>query len=145
MTTTGLFLASVAAAEIDRVEFLREPTFFDLVLVPPTGRLAPEPRFRFLMTSVFRLNGRTTPCSFRNRPQALHSGCPSGLRLHNGVVWVKQLVHVVGALPSPPLPAPCRFVVDPCLDTGGDDGRLGATEEKPDIVPGSPGGEFGSD
>jgi hypothetical protein len=48
--------------------------FFDLVLVPPTGRLAPEPRLRFLITSVFRLRGRTTPCSFKNRPQALHNG-----------------------------------------------------------------------
>lgn len=31
------------------------------VLVPLMGRLAPEPRLRFLITSVFRLRGRTTP------------------------------------------------------------------------------------
>jgi len=35
--------------------------FAERVLVPPTGMLAPEPRLRFLMTSVFRLNGLTTP------------------------------------------------------------------------------------
>lgn len=34
----------------------------------------PVPRFRFLITSVFKLRGRTTPCNFRNKPQALHSG-----------------------------------------------------------------------
>lgn len=69
----------LALAAIERLEFLRdaavEPEFFlDLVLVPPTGILDPEPRFLFLMTSVFKLNGRTTPCSFRKRPQALHKG-----------------------------------------------------------------------
>lgn len=52
-------------------------------------------RLRFLITSVFRLSGRTTPCSFKNSPQALHRGCPSGLRRHNGVVVVAQLVHFV--------------------------------------------------
>ena len=57
--------------------------FFDLA-PPPT--LGPEPRLRFLMTSVFRLSGLTTPWSFRNRPQALQSGCPSGFRRHRGVV-----------------------------------------------------------
>ncbi len=35
--------------------------FLDRVLVPPTGSPDPEPRFRFLMTSVFKLSGRTTP------------------------------------------------------------------------------------
>jgi hypothetical protein len=70
---------ALALAEIERLEFLRdaavEPEFFlDLVLVPPTGIFDPEPLFLFLMTSVFKLRGRTTPCSFRNRPQALHSG-----------------------------------------------------------------------
>lgn len=33
----------------------------DLVLVPPTGALFPEPRLRFLITSVFKLKGLTTP------------------------------------------------------------------------------------
>lgn len=56
--------------EIDKVEFflVLAPdalmlAFFlaDRVLVPPTGRLEPEPRFLFLMTSVFKLSGRTTP------------------------------------------------------------------------------------
>lgn len=141
----------LAAVDIDNEEFLREAAalafFFDLVLVPPTGRLEPEPRFRFLMTSVLRLSGRTTPCNFKNRPQALHSGCPSGFRRQSGVVWVKQLVHVVGVFPSEVLlAADCKLVVEPCLEAGGDDGRLGATEENPDMVPlASPAGEIGID
>lgn len=73
----GLVLFAVAV-DIDKVEFLREfralAVFLDLVLLPPTGTLVPEPRFRFLITSVFKLNGLTTPCNFRKRPQALHSG-----------------------------------------------------------------------
>lgn len=63
----GLF-----GVEIVIVEFLRdadpetEPEALgvfleDLVLVPPTGKLAPEPRLRFLITSVFKLRGLTTP------------------------------------------------------------------------------------
>lgn len=60
---------AAAAAEIDSVEFLRDATaefapetpFLDRETVPPTGRLAPDPRLRFLMTSVFKLRGRTTP------------------------------------------------------------------------------------
>lgn len=84
------FVLLVAAVDIERVEFFREfsalAVFLDLVLLPPTGTLVPEPRLRFLMTSVFKLNGRTTPCSFRKRPQALHNGWPSGFRLHKGVV-----------------------------------------------------------
>lgn len=148
---TWLFLLLLADVDIESVEFLREAAalafFFDLVLVPPTGRLEPDPRLRFLMTSVFKLNGRTTPCNFKNRPQALHSGWPSGFLRQRGVVWVKQLVHVVGVFPSEVLfAAACRLVVDPCLDPGGDDGRLGATEEKPDMVPfPSPAGEIGKD
>jgi hypothetical protein len=50
------------------------PNLFKLRLAPPappTGRMAPEPLFRFLMTSVLRDNGLTTPYSFRKRPQAL--------------------------------------------------------------------------
>ena len=121
--------------ETERVEdFLVMPpeavaVLRDRVLVPPTGRPEPEPRFRFLMTSVLRLRGRTTPWSLRKRPQALHSGWPSGFRRQSGVVWVKQFVHVVGALVPPfvlallspglaPPAAACRFVVDPCRDTG---------------------------
>lgn len=145
---------AVGAAETFSVEFLRvlgpellfkalELAFFlaDLVLVPPTGALLPEPRLRFLMTSVFRLKGLTTPCNFRNRPQALQRGWPSGFRRHSGVVWVKQFVQVVGVDPSLELlAAPERLVVEPCFDPGGDDGRLGLTEEKPEA---SAGGEFG--
>jgi hypothetical protein len=101
------------------------------------------------MTSVLRLRGRTTPWSFKNKPQALHSGWPSGFRLHSGVVWVKQLVHVVGPLLSfwlpPPPPDPCKFVLEFCFDMEGDDGRLGATEEKPDTGPGPSLGELGND
>lgn len=75
-----LLLLPAVLFEIDSVEFLRdaavEPVavFFERVLVPPTGRLAPDPRFLFLITSVFKLRGRTTPCSFKNRPQALQRG-----------------------------------------------------------------------
>lgn len=50
------------------------------------GPVWPEPRLRFLMTSVLRERGRTTPWSFRNKPQALQRGWPSGLRRHRGVV-----------------------------------------------------------
>lgn len=46
------------------------------------------------------------------------------------------------ALPA----AACRLVVEPCLEPGGDDGRLGATEENPDMVPfPSPTGDMGMD
>jgi hypothetical protein len=57
----------LALEETDRVEPRlvmppeEAPFFLDRVLDPPTGRLEPEPRFRFLMTSVFKLSGRTTP------------------------------------------------------------------------------------
>lgn len=44
-----------------------------LPLVVPDA-LLPEPRFLFLITSVLRLRGRTTPCSFKNKPHALQSG-----------------------------------------------------------------------
>lgn len=82
------------------IEFLRDGFFDDRVDAVPTG-VVPLPRLRFLMTSVLSDSGRTTPWSFKNSPQALHSGWPSGLRRHKGVVCVKQLVHVVGAPPSP--------------------------------------------
>jgi hypothetical protein len=82
------------------IEFLRDDFFDARVEVVPTGAF-PLPRLRFLMTSVLSDSGRTTPCSFRKRPHALQRGCPSGLRRHNGVVCVKQLVQVVGALLSP--------------------------------------------
>jgi len=59
--------------------------FFDLVPVLLVVVL-PLPRLRFLITSVFNDKGLTTPCSFRKRPQALHSGWPSGFLLHKGVV-----------------------------------------------------------
>lgn len=73
-----LVLLVLAVVDIESEEFLREAAalafFLDLVLVPPTGKLDPEPRFLFLMTSVFKLNGRTTPCNFKNKPHALHNG-----------------------------------------------------------------------
>lgn len=66
---------------------------------------APEARFRFLITSVFSDSGRTTPCSLKNNPHALHKGCPSGSRLHSGVFVVWQFVHDVGGWsPSSLLP-----------------------------------------
>lgn len=150
----------MAIVETDSVDpFLVMPLevpvlFLDRVLVLPTAWPEPEPRFRFLMTSVFRLSGRTTPCSFRNKPQALQRGWPSGFRRQRGVVWVKQFVHVVGALLAPgfALPSPWeapafwRFVVEPCLEpSGGEEGRLVATDEKPVAALGSAGGEFGVD
>lgn len=110
-------------------EFLREDFLEDRDAVPLTGAELPLPRFRFLMTSVLSDNGRTTPCSFKKRPQALHSGWPSGLRRHRGVVCVKQLVQVVGAL-----------LGSPGLMPPGLCGRDGAAELKPDS-----GGEFGED
>ena len=67
------------------IEFFRDDFFDDRVEAVPTGAL-PLPRLRFLITSVFKDNGRTTPCSFKNRPHALQSGWPSGLRRHKGVV-----------------------------------------------------------
>ncbi len=140
MADTVLFVLAVEVT--DKVEFflvfaaevLAEALvlvlFFERVLVPPTGKLFPEPRFRFLMTSVFRLNGRTTPWSFRKRPHALHRGWPSGFLRQSGVVCVKQLVHVVGGADSVWPPAPCKLVLEPCLDPGGgEDGRLFTTEE----------------
>lgn len=52
------------------------------------------------------------------------------MRRQSGVVWVKQFVHVVGAVPSAEeLLAACRFVVEPCFEPGGEDGLLGLTEE----------------
>lgn len=67
--------ATIVAEEATfSVEFLRVPGpdevpetlmlalfLADLVLVPLTGALFPEPRLRFLMTSVFKLRGLTTP------------------------------------------------------------------------------------
>ena len=52
-------------------EFLRED-FFDREV--PTAKVLALLRLRFLITSVFSDRGRTTPCSLRNRPQALHRG-----------------------------------------------------------------------
>lgn len=109
------------------IEFLRDDFFDERVDAEPTGAL-PLPRLRFLITSVFSDKGRTTPCSFKNRPHALQSGCPSGLRRHSGVVCVKQLVQVVGAPPSP------------CFVPPGLCGRDGAAELNPDS-----GGEFGDE
>jgi hypothetical protein len=77
-------------------EFLRLAAFLDRDETP--GTVVPLPLLRFLITSVLRLRGLTTPCSLRNRPHALQSGCPSGLRRQSGVVCVKQLVHVVSQI-----------------------------------------------
>jgi hypothetical protein len=41
------------------IEFFLLATFFDRDVL--TGAVAPLPRLRFLITSVFRLSGRTTP------------------------------------------------------------------------------------
>lgn len=110
-------LFPVAGVPACTTEFLRLTAFLERD--DPTGTVLPLPRLRFLMTSVFKLNGRTTPCSLRKSPQALHSGWPSGLRRHKGVVCVKQLVHVVG---TPLFSPPGR----------GLPGRDGAADVKPD-------------
>ena len=47
-------------------------------------------RLRLLMTSVFREMGRGRPCSFKKRPQALHSTEPDSSRRQSGVVLVVQ-------------------------------------------------------
>jgi len=82
---------------VSAIEFLRDD-FLDARAEDALTGALPLPRLRFLMTSVFSDNGRTTPCNLRKRPHALHRGWPSGLRRHSGVVCVKQLVQVVGAL-----------------------------------------------
>jgi len=97
------------------------------IVGPELGGL-PVPLLRFLMTSVFRLNGRTTPWSLRNRPHALHSGCPSGFLRHSGVVDVKQLEQLVGA------PLSAAGLLPPGLA-----GREGAADVRPDG-----GGELGA-
>lgn len=102
-------------------EFFLPPFFDERVEETPTDKLLPLPLLRFLITSVFRERGRTTPCSFRKRPQALQRGWPSGLRRHSGVVCVKQLVQVVGVLPCSPF-----------LEPPGLAGREGAVLLNPD-------------
>ena len=67
--------ASFALAEVLldwAIEFLRLAILRDREEVLVDG--LPLPRLRFLMTSVFKLSGRTTPCNLRNKPQALQSG-----------------------------------------------------------------------
>lgn len=109
-------------------EFFRDD-FLDARDDEPATGAVPLPRLRFLMTSVLSESGRTTPCSLRKRPHALQSGWPSGLRRQSGVVCVKQLVQVVGAVPC-----------SPCLVPPGLVGRDGAAELKPDS-----GGVLGDD
>lgn len=150
MGALDVVLCSVMASEVDSGdsdspwEFLPDvgvvagvcaTEFFLLILffTRPDGPLVagplPLPLFRFFITSVFKLRGRTTPCNFRKSPHALHSGWPSGLRRHRGVVCVKQFVQVVGKPFSP------MGLVPPGLA-----GREGAAELKPDS-----GGEDGED
>ena len=109
----------VAAGEVCTTEFFRDD-FFDDRVEPTVETAFPLPLFLFLITSVLSDRGRTTPCSFRKRPQALHKGCPSGFLRQSGVVCVKQFVHVVGCPPSPDFVPP------------GLAGRDGAAELKPD-------------
>lgn len=57
------------------IEFFRAEVRVGVVVSGAVVVVAfPPPRLRFLMTSVFRDKGRTTPWSLRNRPHALHSG-----------------------------------------------------------------------
>lgn len=107
------FLAEVAVDAISGVDIVGTSEFFrDAFFEPrpmPTGTEAPDPRLRFLITSVFRDSGRTTPWSLRKRPHALQRGFPSGLRRQRGVVCVKQLEHVMGA-PLLPCSVPGRML-----------------------------------
>lgn len=103
--------------EVWLVEFLRE-VFLPALAPAPAATLLPPPRLRFLMTSVLRARGRTTPWSLRNRPQALHRNWPSALRRQRGVVCVKQLEHDVVA------PAGSAFFVEPGLGLAGREGEL---------------------
>jgi hypothetical protein len=118
------------------IEFLRLAIFFDREEVVTAG--FPLPRLRFLMTSVFKLRGRTTPWSLRNRPQALQRGCPSGLRRQSGVVVVKQFVQVVGTPLSPPgrgLPG-LDGAAELKFDSGGELGEdCGRIENIPVAIP----------
>ena len=59
-------------AGVCATEFFRLAPFLDLD--EPLTTALPLPRLRFLITSVFKLSGLTTPCSFKNSPQALHKG-----------------------------------------------------------------------
>lgn len=63
-----VFFAAAAVVDMERVELLREAAAellaFALFLdrePDPMELLPPDPRFLFLMTSVFKLSGRTTP------------------------------------------------------------------------------------
>jgi hypothetical protein len=118
------------------IEFLRLAIFLDREDVVVAG--LPLPRFRFLITSVFKLSGLTTPCNLRNRPQALQSGCPSGLRRQSGVVVVKQFVQVVGTPLSPPgrglpgLDGAAELKFDSRGEFGDDCGRI---ENMPVAIP----------
>lgn len=125
--STALCEVGVLTGVACATEFLREDFFEGRDDAVPIGAF-PVPRLRFLMTSVLSDSGRTTPCSFKKRPHALHNGWPSGLRLHNGVVWVKQFVQVVGTVLSASFVPPGLW------------GREGAAEVCPDS-----GGEFGDD
>ena len=81
-----ILVPEAAIAEGAISEFFRE-AFLD-PLAAADGAAELEPRLRFLMISVLRDNGRTTPCNFKKSPHALQSGLPSALRRHSGVVWV---------------------------------------------------------
>lgn len=55
-------------------EFFRLAAFLERLDEGPTAAEPAPPRLRFFMTSVFKLSGRTTPWSLRNKPHALHKG-----------------------------------------------------------------------
>ena len=118
------------------IEFLRLAIFLDREDVVVAG--LPLPRFLFLITSVFKLRGLTTPCNLRNKPQALQRGCPSGLRRYSGVVVVKQFVQVVGTPLSPPgrgLPG-LDGAAELKFDSGGELGDdCGLIENMPVAIP----------
>lgn len=75
----------VVAGLLTRLFFLL-PFFLVEEFAPLGPVLLPVPRLRFLMMSVLSDSGRTTPCSFKKRPQALQRGLPSAFLRQRGVV-----------------------------------------------------------
>jgi hypothetical protein len=90
LLTTELRRDVVGEVSVDDFlsEFFRADVRVGVVSAGVAAVVFPPPRFRFLITSVLRDSGRTTPWSLRNNPHALHRGWPSGFRRHRGVLVV---------------------------------------------------------
>lgn len=77
--------------------------------------------FLDFITSVFKEIGLGRPCSFRNRPQALHSTWPVSSRLHSGVVDVLQFLHIGVVILVFEVVEPLEEVKEVVLALGSDD------------------------